>query len=67
MSFSAIIRTGLKRNSLTITNSAPIQRSLATMVKAHRFVYAKKFEGEPKLTDFTLEEEELPALNEGGM
>lgn len=36
------------------------------MVKAQKFIYNKRFVGEPKLTDFTLEEEELPALMDGG-
>lgn len=36
------------------------------MVKAQKFIYSKRFVGEPKLTDFSLEEEELPDLNDGG-
>lgn len=36
------------------------------MVKAKTWVVAKLFEGEPKLSDFKLVEEELPALKEGG-
>lgn len=37
------------------------------MVTAKVFVYAKVFSGEPKVTDFQLKVEELPALKEGGM
>lgn len=40
--------------------------SSAIMVKAKKFVYVKRFEGEPKLTDFELVEEDLPALQNGG-
>lgn len=36
------------------------------MVKAQKFIYNTRFVGEPKLSDFTLEEEELPDLNDGG-
>lgn len=36
------------------------------MVKAQKFVYAKKFEGEPEPSDFQLVDEELPALQPGG-
>lgn len=36
------------------------------MVKAQRFVYAKKFVGEPKETDFILETEELQPIKDGG-
>lgn len=37
-----------------------------TMVKAKKFLYAKRFVGEPKPSDFELVEEELPALKENG-
>lgn len=36
------------------------------MSKAKKFVYAKRFVGLPKLTDFQLEEEDLPELRHGG-
>lgn len=36
------------------------------MVKARKFIQAQKFVGEPKLTDFELQDEELAALNDGG-
>lgn len=36
------------------------------MVKAKKFIYAKRFDGFPKITDFRLEEEELPELKDGG-
>lgn len=36
------------------------------MVKAEKFIYAKRFRGEPKLTDFELKTEELPSLQDGG-
>lgn len=35
------------------------------MVIAKKFVYVKEFEGEPKLTNFQLVEEELPELKNG--
>lgn len=35
------------------------------MVVARVFIYANKFEGEPKLSDFKLVEEELPSLRDG--
>lgn len=41
-------------------------RTLANMVKAQKFIYAKKFVGEPKETDFTLETEELAPIKDGG-
>lgn len=37
------------------------------MVQAKKFIYAKRFEGMPKVTDFRLEEETLPELNDGGL
>lgn len=36
------------------------------MVKAKKLIFAKHFEGTPKTTDFRLEEEILPELNDGG-
>jgi hypothetical protein len=36
------------------------------MVKTKKFILAKHFVGEPKDDDFTLVEEELPPLKEGG-
>jgi hypothetical protein len=36
------------------------------MVKTKKFILAKYFVGEPKADDFTLVEEELPPLKEGG-
>lgn len=39
---------------------------LKTMVTAKKFIYAKRFEGLPKVTDFRLEEEILPDLKDGG-
>lgn len=35
-------------------------------VVAKKYVYAEKFVGEPKLSDFKLVEEELPPLKENG-
>lgn len=43
-----------------------INRSFSNMVKAKKFIYAKRFDGEPKLSDFELIEEELPSLKDGG-
>lgn len=37
------------------------------MVQAKKFIYAKRFEGMPKISDFTLEEETLPELSDGGL
>jgi hypothetical protein len=36
------------------------------MVKTKKFILATHFVGEPKAEDFTLVEEELPPLEEGG-
>jgi hypothetical protein len=36
------------------------------MVKTKKFIFARRFVGEPKEDDFTLVEEELPPLKEGG-
>lgn len=36
------------------------------MVIAKKFVYVSKFVGEPKLSDFKLEEEQLPDLKDDG-
>lgn len=36
------------------------------MVIAKKFIYAKRFDGLPKVTDFRLEDETLPELNDGG-
>lgn len=36
------------------------------MVQAKKFIYVKRFEGLPKVTDFRLEEETLPNLDDGG-
>lgn len=37
------------------------------MVLAKKFIYVNRFVGEPKPTDFRLEEETLPALKDGGL
>lgn len=37
------------------------------MVKAKKFIFATKFDGLPKVTDFRLEEETLPELKDGGL
>lgn len=34
-------------------------------VRAKKYIYASAFIGEPKLTDFQLVEEDLPALKDG--
>lgn len=36
------------------------------MVKAKRYVLVKRFDGFPKQDDLKIEEEELPALKDGG-
>jgi hypothetical protein len=36
------------------------------MVKTKKYIFAKRFVGEPKPEDFTLVEEDLPPLQEGG-
>lgn len=40
-------------------------RNFAAMVKAQKFVYVKKFEGEPNSSNFNLVEEELPQIKNG--
>lgn len=35
-------------------------------IVAKKYVYAERFVGEPKLSDFKLVEEELPALKQNG-
>lgn len=35
------------------------------MVRAKKLIYAKQFEGMPKLTDFRIEAEDLPELKDG--
>lgn len=37
------------------------------MVQAKKFIYAKRFEGMPKISDFSLEEETIPELSDGGL
>lgn len=37
------------------------------MVVAKKLIYAKQFDGMPKLTDFQIEEETLSELNDGGL
>lgn len=37
------------------------------MTTAHKFIYAKRFDGEPKLSDFELASETLPPLGENGL
>lgn len=63
---SILKRTALKASVFISPTAVSRHRNLATMVKAQKFIYNKRFVGEPKLTDFTLEEEELPALKDGG-
>lgn len=49
------------------SNSALSRKySSAAMVVAKKFIYANRFVGEPKLNDFNLEEETLPAIKDGG-
>lgn len=36
------------------------------MIEPKRIVYASAFDGEPKLDNFRIDVEELPALTEGG-
>lgn len=36
------------------------------MGKNKSWVYAKVFKGEPKITDFELREEDIPAVKDGG-
>lgn len=37
------------------------------MSSAKKFIYAKRFDGIPKISDFQLEEEILPELRDGGI
>lgn len=46
--------------------SRQIHISIPTMVQAKKFIYEKRFDGLPKLTDFRLAEENLPAVGDGG-
>ncbi|XP_015607850.1 prostaglandin reductase 1 [Cephus cinctus] len=39
--------------------------SISTMVKTQKYVLSKQFEGEPKRSDLTIVEEELPPLKDG--
>ena len=41
--------------------------SAANLVKAKKFVFAKRFQGMPKLSDIKLVEEELGQVNDGGI
>lgn len=50
-----------KSRSFSVNSSA----SLA-MVKAKKFIYKTPFQGEPKVTDFELVEEDLPDLQQNG-
>lgn len=36
------------------------------MVKAKKFLYVKRFDGEPKNSDFQLVDEDLPDIKDGG-
>jgi hypothetical protein len=35
-------------------------------MKGKKYIYAHKFEGMPKLTDLELQDDELPAVKDGG-
>lgn len=59
---SIITATG--RNIVPVLNIRSY--SSAAMVVAKKFVYVKRFVGEPKPTDFRLEEETLPELKDEG-
>lgn len=37
------------------------------MVVAKKLIYAKQFDGMPKVTDLRIKEETLPAPNDGGL
>lgn len=37
------------------------------MVLAKKFIFVKRFDGMPKISDFRLEEEILPELKDGGL
>lgn len=41
--------------------------NFAIMEEARRFVFVKRFNGMPKVTDFRLEEVALPFLKDGGL
>lgn len=36
------------------------------MVRTKKLIYAKQFESLPKLTDFRIDDEDLPELKDGG-
>lgn len=56
----------MTRRLLSTINFSHKNRFYSSGVTAKKFVYAKRFDGEPKLTDFDLVEEKLPALKDGG-
>lgn len=43
-----------------------LRQNIFTMIVAKKFVIAKHFDGEPKPSDLTLVEEELPPIKDGG-
>lgn len=53
-----------------VANYQPYFKHFSTnhiaMVQAKKFIYAKRYEGEPKVTDFKFVEEDLPPLKDGG-
>ncbi len=54
--------------SLIVTVDYSVSRNYpVNMVKAKRWALVRQFHGIPKEEDFRLEEEELPALKQGGM
>ena len=59
--------SALKSFAVSVGRSLSVrQYSSSTMVGAKKFMNVSRFSGEPKLTDFKLEEEQLPALKDGG-
>lgn len=71
ISMSMLFKSNLRpRNLKVLTHlvcgERRIHTTISKMVQAKKFVYAKRFNGLPKLTDFRLEEETLPVLRDGG-
>lgn len=67
MSFARrLLALQLRSSTVISARQLSVNSPSPTMVKAKKFVYKTPFVGEPKVTDFELVEEELPAVGENG-
>lgn len=57
--------SALKSFAVSVGRSLSV-REYSSSTMAKKFMNVSRFSGEPKLTDFKLEEEQLPALKDGG-